>query len=176
MNPLVLRVTLVTLVACALPACGRPFQIATAPGFVELQNQPAASDYEYRSTTPEGVTLGVRVVADEKRGDLAFWTRALTLQLRDVTGYALLGTFDVRTSDDTPGKLLKMGHDEDGKPYGYWLAVFMAQDRLYLVEAGGPAAEMDRTQPQIEWMMKTLQVRCHSGALPILASRTCNRW
>jgi hypothetical protein len=164
------------LCAAFVVACGRPFKIDTATGFVELENQGAASDYEYRSTTPEGVTVGVRVVPDEDRGDLAFWTRALTLQLHDVTGYAMLETLDVQSKDGTKGKLLKMGHDEDGKPYLYWLEVFMAQDRLFLVEAGGTKEQMERARPQVEWMMKSVRVKCGTFGSPIFASRTCNRW
>jgi hypothetical protein len=176
MNSLVmLRLSLLTL-TCALLGCGRPFKIATAPGFVELQNQAETSDYEYRSTTPEGVTLGVRVIDDEKRGDLTFWTRALTLQLHDVTGYALLETLDVQSRDGTPGRLLKMGHDEDGKPYLYWIGFFMAQGRLFVVEAGGPKEPMGRARGQVEWMIRSLKVKCNTIVSPILASRTCNRW
>jgi hypothetical protein len=164
------------LIACALLGCGRPFKIETAPGFVELENQGDTSEYAYRATTPEGVTLGARVVPDEKRGDLAFWTRALTLQLHDVTGYAMLEAADVKSGDGTPGKLLKMGHDEDGKPYLYWLAVFMAQSRLFLVEAGGTKEQMERARPQLEWMMRSVKVKCDTFVSPIFASRTCNKW
>ena len=156
--------------------CGRPFKIATAPGFVELENQAETSDYSYRSTTPEGVTVGVRVIPDEERGDLAFWTRALTLQLRDVTGYALLETAQIRSLDGTPGVLLKMGHDEDAKPYAYWLGFYMAQSRLFLFEAGGTKEQVEHDRPQIEWMLKSIKVKCPTLVSPVLASRTCNRW
>jgi hypothetical protein len=170
-----IRLLLLLLAASAL-ACGRPFKVETAPGFVELENQSDSSDYAYRATTPEGVTFGVRVIDDEKRGDLAFWMRALTLQLHDVTGYAMLETADVKSNDGTPGKLLKLGHDEDGKPYLYWLAVYMAQSRLYVVEAGGTKEQMERARPQVDWMMKSVKVKCTTFVSPVLASRTCNRW
>lgn len=159
--------------ALSATACGKPFDVKTASGFVELENQ---ADYAYRSTTPEGVVFGIRVVPDEKRGDLAFWSRALTLQMRDVSEYALLDTSDVKSLDGTAGKLLKFGHDEDAKPYSYWLAIFMAQDRLYLVEAGGSKEQTDRFRPQIEWMMKSVKVKCDTFVSPVLASRTCNKW
>jgi hypothetical protein len=161
--------------ALASVGCGRPFKVATAPGFVELENQDP-SGYAYRATTPEGVTIGVRVIEDEKRGDLAFWSRALTLQLHDVTGYAILDTSKVTSLDGTPGVLFKMGHDEDGKPYLYWLTLYMAQSRLFLVEAGGTQEQMGRAKPSVEWMMKSVKVKCRSWLSPVLASRTCNRW
>ncbi len=169
------RLTLAVFAALlsTIVACGRPFDVKTAPGFVPLENQTA---YDYRATTPEGVVMAVRVVEDEKRGDLAFWTQALTLQLRDVSGYALLDTADVRSLDGTPGKLLKLGHDEADKPFTYWVAIFPAQGRLFLVEAGGAKDAFERSRPRVEWMLASVRVRCDSALSPILASRTCNRW
>jgi hypothetical protein len=164
------------LLALASTACGRPFKVETAPGFVELEKQADISDYQYRATTPEGVTFAVRVIEDEERGDLAFWQQALTLQLRDVTGYALLGVNDVTSLDGTKGKLLRFGHDEDAKPYLYEVAFFSAQKRLFLVEAGGTKAQMDRQRPQVDWMMKSVKVKCDALVSPVFASRTCNKW
>lgn len=171
-----LGLPLVALVALSLTACGRPFKVETAPGFVELDNQSSASDYAYRATTPEGVTFGVRVIEDEGRGDLAFWTQALTLQLRDVTGYALLESAEVKSRDGTPGRILKFGHDEDSKPYAYWVAVFMAQGRLFVVEAGATKEQMERQRAEVEWMLKSVKVKCDTFVSPVLMSRTCNKW
>jgi len=161
--------------ACALgtAACGKPFDVQTAPGFVALENQ---REFDWRATTPEGVVVGIRVVEDEKRGDLAFWTQAVTLQLRDVTGYALLESADVVSGDGTRGRLLKFGHDEDDKPYVYWVAIYPAQSRLFLVESGGQKDLFERARPNIEWTMKTVHVRCGGFLAPVLSSHTCNRW
>lgn len=115
----------------AVAGCGKPFDVKTAPGFVALEGQ---SQHEYRATTPEGVVMGVRVVDDEKRGDLSFWTQALVLQLRESSGYALLDSQDTQSLDGTKGRLLKFAHDESGTPYQYWVAIFLAQDRLFVVE------------------------------------------
>lgn len=166
---------LLALGALVLVACGKPFDVKTAPGFVPLQNQ-AGYSYDYRATTPEGVVMAIRVIEDENRGDIAFWTTALTLQLRDVSGYALLSTSDITSRDGTKGKLLKMGHDEDGKPYTYWVGIFLAQGRLFIVEAGGTKEAFDRSVASIEWMMRTLKVKCDTIVSPVLASRTCNKW
>jgi len=164
------------LASLATTGCGRPFKVETAPGFVELENQSDSSDYRYRATTPEGVTFGVRVIEDEERGDLKFWQQALTLQLRDVTGYALIDVSDVKALDGTPGKLLRFGHDEDAKPYLYQVAFYQAQNRLFLVEAGGTKEQVDRQRSQIDWMLKSVQVKCSALVSPVFASRTCNKW
>jgi hypothetical protein len=172
-HSLVLTTLLAAFSALGTAACGKPFDVQAAPGFVALENQ---HDFEWRATTPEGVVVGIRVVEDEKRGDLAFWTQAVTLQLRDVTGYALLESADVVSADGTRGRLLKFGHDEDDKPYVYWVAIYPAQSRLFLVESGGQKDLYERARPSIEWTMKSLHVRCGGFLAPVLSSHTCNRW
>lgn len=163
---------LLVVMVVSLVGCGRPFDVKTAPGFVELANQ---STYAYRATTPEGVVVAVRVVDDEERGDLAFWTQVVTNQLRDVNGYALLSSEDVRSLDGTPGRRLELGRDEDNKPYTYWVTIFLAQDRLFMVEAGGAKELFDRARPSVDWMTKSVRVRC-TRWVPFVTSRTCNRW
>jgi len=153
--------------------CGKPFDVKTAPGFVALEGQ---SQHEYRATTPEGVVMGVRVVDDEKRGDLTFWTQALTLQLRDSSGYALQGSKEIKSADGTVGRKLEFAHDESGTPYTYWVAIYLAQGRLFVVEAGGEEATFAKAKPNVEWMMQSVKVKCDSIVAPVLASRTCNRW
>ena len=171
-----MRPLLLLVVLCFAAGCGKPFKVQTAPGFVPLENQSGSTEYQYRATTPEGVVVAIRVIDDEDRADLAFWTEALTLQLRDVSGYALLETADTQSRDGTKGKLLKLGHDEDGKPFTYWVAVFLAQGRLFIVEAGGQKDAFERAKPGVEWMVASVKVKCDTIVSPVLATRTCNKW
>ena len=158
--------------------CGRPFDVKTANGFVELENQ--APDYDFRATTPDGVVMSVRAVDNTgstgQRGDIGFWERAVTLEMRDVQGYALLDAVDVTSADGSKGRQLKFGHDEDGKPYIYWVTIYLAQSRIYIVEAGGKKESVDRAAPNLTWMAKNIHVKCNGLLSPVLASRTCNRW
>jgi len=158
-----------------LCACGKPFKVQTAPGFVELENQEP--DYGWRATSPEGVVMAVKAIdMDARKGDLDFWTKAVTLQLRDVQGYALLESRDVTSLDGTKGKQLRFGHDEDGKPFAYWLTIYLAQDRVFLIEAGGSKQNFERFQKSVEWMESSVKVQCSGFGSPVLHSRTCNRW
>ncbi len=136
----------------------KTFDIHTAPGFIELKD---SGSYDYRATTPERAVVSVRVVPlqGEGSGDLAFWTRAITLQLRDVSGYALVETRDVKSLDGAPGKQLRFGHDDSGKPYVYWTTFFVSGDKLVIVEAGGVKETFDKYAPSIEWMIASLRVR-----------------
>jgi len=152
--------TILAVLLLALPlsaaACGRPFDIKTAPGLVELDDQKPT--YEYRALAPEGVVLGVKVVDIGDKGDLAFWTRATTLRMHQLDGYALLGTSDVKSRNDVPGRELRFGHDEGGKPYVYTLRVYVSNKRLFLVETGGPKDEVARYQGALDWMESSLKL------------------
>lgn len=152
---------LLALAATASVACGRPFDVKTAPGLVELDDQDPA--YDYRAIAPEGVVVAVKAVDVGDKGDLGFWTRATTLRVRQLDGYAMLGEGDVKTANGVPGHELRFGHDEGGKPYLYTLRVFVRQkgwpshgSRVFLVETGGPKDEVDRYQRALDWMQSTL--------------------
>jgi hypothetical protein len=136
--------------------CGRPFDVRTAPGLVELDNQQP--QYAYRALAPEGVVFAVRVVDTGGRGDLEFWSRATALRMHQLDGYALLGRAEVRSRDGTPGRELRFGHDENKKPYLYTLRIYVRQKHLFLVETGGPQAEMDRYEGDLEWMQASLKL------------------
>lgn len=166
--------TVLAALALSATACGRPFDVRTPSGFVELQNQPPA--YDYRATTADGVVVAVRAVEAEDRNDLAFWTEAVTLQVRDEMGYALLAARDVRSKDGTPGRELRFGHDENGGPYAYRVALFAAQDRVFVLEAGGAREAVEKLGPQLDAYVADFRARCGFLLAPVFASRTCNRW
>jgi hypothetical protein len=155
-------------------ACGRPFDVRTPRGFVELANQ--GPDYAYRATTADGVVVAIRAIDAAGREDLGFWEQAVTLELHDASGYALLGKEDVRSEDGTAGRKLDFGRDQNGKPYAYRVAVFTAQSRVFLLEAGGTKESVARLEPQLDWQVATFRARCGFFVAPVLASRTCNRW
>jgi hypothetical protein len=163
--------TVAGLSGCKGPA----FRTQTATGFIALDPKTDV-EYDHRAITPDGVVFSVRSIEDESRGDLAFWTRTLTLRVRDEMGYALIDTIDAVSADGSRGKTLKFGHDEAGKPYVYWITVFPAQGRLFIVEAGASKEHFEEARTGIESMLKGIKVRCSAALAPVLASNTCNRW
>jgi hypothetical protein len=168
------RFLLLCAVAATAAGCGRPFDVRTPKGFVELENQGPA--YAYRATTADGVVVAVRAIDAPDREDLGFWEQAVTLEMRDASGYALLGRKDIRSEDGTPGRELEFGHDQNGKPYSYLVALFTAQSRVFLLEAGGAKESLARVAPQLDWQVATFRAECGFFVAPVLASRTCNRW
>ena len=62
-------------------ACGRPFDVKTAPGFVELENQEP--QYDFRAMAPEGVVVGEGAVAVWHQGKA--WAIGAALGRRSAT-------------------------------------------------------------------------------------------
>jgi hypothetical protein len=150
MRAFVLPTLALTLMAC------RPFDIKTPPGMIELEK---TDDYAYRAMTPEGVVVGVRFIKDAGKADVPFWTRAVSLHMKELSGYALVETKDATSRDGSKGQELRFGHDESGKPYTYVVRVFVKDNRLYVAEAGGTKEEMDRANQTVEWTLATLMLK-----------------
>lgn len=152
MNPLQRAPFVVAFFLAALAGSGcapRHFSIVTPPGFVEFEDR--YPDQEYRAATADGVVIGARSFDNEPKGELTFWVRAVQNRLRDMGGYALLETKPVTDRGGLPGQLMRFGHDEGAQPHLYLVAVFVSDDRVFVVEAGGPKDLVERQHAQIDW-------------------------
>ncbi len=147
-----------TRMACLLTALSLWFlgcQLMTPPpGFVSLDDY--RGEFDFRAVSPDGLVISAQELDHEPEGDLAFWTRAIENELRGRSGYALLETRDVRTNDGVPGKQLRFGHDEGGTPYLYYVSVFVTDDCIYLVEAGGEKKLLSKHEASLDAAMRSL--------------------
>lgn len=126
-----------TLVAAGLLAgCTHDFTIDTPDGFAPLDDQQT---YDYRATDAEGVVLGVREKANDPRGDLAFWSGALDAHLRR-QGYRAVDAKSVQSGDGIEGRQLRYTVSRSGRQHAYWVTVFVTDDKVVTVEAGGDEA------------------------------------
>ena len=137
---------LAAVLAAALCAC-TSFTAVTPKGFVELDDQEL---YDYRATSADGLVIAVRELDNEPEGELDFWAKAVENQLRNHGGYALLETREVKSKDGVTGRQFRFGHDEGKTPHLYYLAVFVTEDTIQIIEIGGTkelvtthAAEVD---------------------------------
>lgn len=143
------RLLALVFLALVLLGCGPSFQAATPPGFVNLDEE--YSNYDYRATTADGLVLAVRELEHEPKGDMAFWVRAIENEMRTRGGYAHLGTQDVQTRQGLKGKQLRFGHDEGNRPHLYTVTLFVTDDHIYLLEAGGTKEQMTKHADQVNW-------------------------
>jgi hypothetical protein len=154
-----LKTSLFVVLGCALTGLGcKPLYAHAAPGFVEL---PDDASYDFRAVAPEGVAVAARAVklADKDPTDVAFWERSVALRMRELDGYALLDTKDVKGEGGVNGRELSFGHDEDGKPYVYRIRVFVVRGRLLVLEAGGAREQVERMAGAVDWMLGQIRVR-----------------
>lgn len=140
----------------ALGGCGRPFDVKPSSRFVELEEESAV--YDYRATTADGVVVGIRAVEidPDRGGNLAFWVEAIEQRMRRIGGYALLGKADVRAGS-LRGKQLRFGRDEGERPYRYSVSLFIDDDYLYVVEAGGAQDVFDRSARDVQRLIGSIR-------------------
>jgi hypothetical protein len=137
--------------ALALAGCGRPYEIATPAGFVDLEDAYDDGDDEYRATTADGVVIGVRAFDNEPTAERSFLVRAIENQLRLGRGYALLDEREVTAKNGMKGTQLRFGHDEMTGPHLYVLTVFTDEDHVWLHEATGKKELVERAEASIAW-------------------------
>ena len=150
------------LLALASVGCGRPFVPATPPSFVELNDQKPS--YDYRATTADGVVLGARAIDNDPKGTLAFWSEAIERRLRTMGGYALLEKRAVSCLGGMTGTQLRFGHDEGATPHVYVVSIFVADSRIFLLEAGGTKEQMERYADAVDWSVRNFRPKLVSWA------------
>lgn len=137
----------------ALTGCGAPFEAATPPGFVDLSDR--YEDDEYRATTADGLVLGVRAYENDPPAELGFAVQATKNRMRELGGYALIGERDVKARNGLAGKQLDFGHDQQSTPHLYVLTLFVDDDYIYVLEAGGTKEQVLAARAQIDWSVQS---------------------
>jgi hypothetical protein len=154
MNP---RAWAILLAISAFAAgCGPSVTLQTPPGFAVLDGQ---KEYVYRATSAEGVVLGVRAEKNEPKGNLDFWADALDRQLRR-GGYVADGDpHEVRAATGVAGRIFKYTQAQGGRTHRFWMAVFVTDGNVWVVEAGGDAERFkEKAQKGVQRAIETLQI------------------
>lgn len=153
MNVMKLSLVSASLFALCMAGCHPSAQLQAPDGFAQLEGQKS---YDWRAASAQGVVLAVRTEANEPRANVDFWADAIDLRLRR-QGYAAEARKDVKSSNGTDGKQLRYSRVEDGRTYRYWLTVFVTNDRVYVVEAGGDKDSFDPAEKTVERAVLTVR-------------------
>lgn len=138
-----------------LVGCGRPFKAATPDGFIEFEDRyDNSTTHEYRASTADGVVLAIRSFENDPEADMALAVRALENRVRLGQGYALIDKKEVTARDGTKGTTLRFGHDEEGGAHLYYVTVFVTEDYVYVLEAGGKKDLVEKADKSIEWSIQ----------------------
>lgn len=149
-----MRLVLCLLVLSTLAGCHH-HALRTPSDFAVFED---SEPYVTRAVSAQGVVIGVRELDNEPRANSAFWLTAIRAQLLEGRGYALLEAKDVRARSGQRGKQLRMGREQNGEQYSYWLTVFVTKHRLYLVEAGARRDRFEAAQSQVDAAIASLEV------------------
>ena len=132
----------------------RGFDIQTPDGFAELDDQER---YDYRATNAEGVVLGVRKKDNDPTGDLSFWAGALDAHLRR-QGYEAVDTKPIESADGIDGRQLRFERQHNGRAHAFWVTVFVTEDAVVTVEAGGDEAFFKEKEKAIVAAIRSIAV------------------
>lgn len=148
------------LVALAATACGPAFVLDRPSDFLTLDEHESRSHgYAFRATSADGVVVAVRELENRGHGSLTFWTESIRNQLRYGSGYAIAEETSVRAASGEEGTRLVCGRDQGSVAYTYWVTVFVADDELYVVEAGGPRDVFEVHRQAVEASLANFRVR-----------------
>lgn len=146
------------LILCSLTTlstgCARGFDLNTPDGFAELDQ---SEHYRYRATNAEGVVIAVRREKNEPQAGLDFWSKALDNELLQ-RGYTRLSSQSVKSKNGTAGKQLRYRMTRNGRPNVLWLTVFVAGDRLVVIEAGGDETHFEGAEAGLRTALESFEV------------------
>lgn len=156
MNILFPRV-LGALLVVGVVGCGGGFQMEAPSNFVALEEEEA-SGYDFRATNARGVVIAVRSMDNDPEGSADFWLEAIRNRIRLNGGYALQEEVSVRAKTGQEGTQLRFGRDQNGTPFRYWVTVFVGEETLHVVEAGGRAEHFEAAVDDIVATVEALEI------------------
>lgn len=137
-----------------LMGCGSGFTMNTPAGFAQLDDN---DDYAYRATSAEGVVVAVRREDNEPKGNLEFWASAIGYEL-ERKGYTRVSEEKVQAPAGISGKQLRYHVTKGGRPHVFWATVFVTDDKVVVVEAGGDEAHFDRVKASVEVAIRRIEL------------------
>jgi hypothetical protein len=152
---------LIPLIALSLlmGACGPSSSVTTPDNFVALLDyQVEWKPYHYKSVSPDGAVIVVREHDNEElKGSLAYWTEALTREIKAEKGYTLLASKEVKAGGLT-GNHLQWEALYGGENYRYDIALFVTDDLVVTVETAGSAEQYERYGDEFDSAVKSLRL------------------
>lgn len=111
---------------------------------------PSSKNYSYRAANAKGVVIAVRTQDNELKGNADFWAESIDQRMRE-RGYEGEATIhDVQAKSGLAGKQMRYTRTDQGREYRYWLTVFVADSRVFVVEAGGDKETFDPATAEVE--------------------------
>jgi hypothetical protein len=146
--------------AVALFAGCQTYDVKTPDNMVAVEK----SDREYVAMTHDGVVVRALVHeqgdSDEGVGVAGhdFWVKSVRERMRTRGGYALIEETEVRSANGHRGTRMKFGRDQQGMTYLYWLTIFVTEQNVHIIDAGGPKEQFEAAQAAVEQALSSYVV------------------
>ncbi len=141
---------LVMGLSLAVAACGPVSQLSAPDGFAHV-----GGTYDDRVASASGVVVGTRVVPNEPKANLDFWTQAIDLRLRQRGYEPYEQPQDVKSDSGLPGRSLHYVFFDGTRKNRYFVDVYATSRRILLVEAAGDATDFDASMPKVVATMRS---------------------
>jgi hypothetical protein len=106
-------------------------------GYIKLRNP---YPYDFKAVSARGGVIGLRARPNEDAAaDLSFWSQAVEHQKVDLDGLRLAGRENIKAKSGLDGVLFNFELGEGQGKVTYLVALFVTPQKIYTVEAGGPA-------------------------------------
>ena len=138
------RKIVLSLALLSTVACGPVSKLSAPDGFAHVDG-----NYDDRVASASGVVIGTRVVANEPKANLDFWTQAIDLRLRQKGYEPYEQPVDVKSDSGLPGRSLHYVYFDGTRKNRYFVDVYATSRRILLVEAAGDAADFDANLPKV---------------------------
>ncbi len=142
-----------------LGACGPSSTVTTPDNFVSLPEDDLDwRPYHYKAVSPDGAVILVREHDNEElSGSLAYWTEALTREIKAEKGYTLRESTELKVGGLT-GNHLRWDALYGGENYRYDIALFVTKDLIITVETAGSAEQYERYSKEFDSAVKSLRL------------------
>ena len=151
MNHVLLTVTTLVVILSAAAGCKAPYTMTAPTQFKRFMDTD-----DFKMITADGVMLRARQVENYPKGDLSFWTDAMTQHL-EASGYVLREKrcFKNRSHKDacTLDFLLPHGAED----WAFSETIFVVDDNLVLVEAAGPFDRYAKIETDLAKALETFE-------------------
>ena len=140
-------------VSLATVACGPGARLSVPDGFAHV-----GGEYDDRVASADGVVIAARVVKNDPKANLDFWTTAIDLRLQQ-RGYQPDGKReDVKNNEGLPGRSLHYVFFDGQRKSRYVVDVYATDRRILLVEATGDVADFDASREKVEAAMRSARI------------------
>jgi hypothetical protein len=131
-------------------ACAPASRLAAPDGFAHI-----GGEYDDRVASANGIVVGTRVVPNDPKANLDFWTQAIDLRLRNRGYEPSEQPQDVKNDAGLVGRSLRYVYFDGTRKNRYIVDVYATTRRIMLVEAAGAATDFDANLPKVVATMRS---------------------